>query len=271
MTAGSQPDWYMGWLEGGLRIMPPWETEIWGFTISWNVMVPGLLLMGLLFMVLGAYPFVEAWITGDKREHHLLDRPRNVPTRTGLGVAGITAYGLLWVAGGNDIIAVQFDVSLNAVTWFMRFAIFIGPVIAFIIARRWAISLQRHDRELLLHGYETGVIVRSPQGEYTEIHAPISNDRAYTLTAHERRAPLELPAGEDENGVASTQAGHPPGACQAVTVLVRRRHPEAHRRGTRGSRSPRPRRRPRHRASGAPRHRNDRQLTGDDLELDKKN
>ena len=65
----------MGWLDGGLRIMPPWETEIWGFTISWNVLVPGLLLMGLLFTVLAAYPFVEAWITGDKREHHLLDRP----------------------------------------------------------------------------------------------------------------------------------------------------------------------------------------------------
>ena len=80
-------------------------------------------------------------------------------------------------------------------------------MIAFIIARRWAISLQRHDRDLLLHGYETGVIVRSPQGEYTEIHAPISTDRAYTLTAHERRAPLELPAGEDENGVAAPKQG----------------------------------------------------------------
>ena len=247
VTAGSQPDWYMGWLEGGLRIMPPWETEIWGFTISWNVMVPGLLLMGLLFMVLGAYPFVEAWITGDKREHHLLDRPRNVPTRTGLGVAGITAYGLLWVAGGNDIIAVQFDVSLNAVTWFMRFAMFIGPVIAFIIARRWAISLQRHDRELLLHGYETGVIVRSPKGEYTEIHAPISTRPG--LHAHRPRAaqrpwsclPARTRTASQRPSRASTGCG------PAVAVLVRRRHPEADGRGARGSRSPRPRRRPRHR------------------------
>ena len=81
----------MGWLEGGLRIMPPWETHIWGFTISWNVFVPGVILMGLLFTVLGAYPFIEKWITGDDREHHLLQRPRNAPTRTGFGAAGPSA------------------------------------------------------------------------------------------------------------------------------------------------------------------------------------
>jgi ubiquinol-cytochrome c reductase cytochrome b subunit len=197
----------MGWLEGALRIMPPWETHIWGITIGWNIFVPGVLLMGLLFTVLGVYPFVEAWITGDRREHHLLDRPRNQPTRTGLGVAGMTAYGLLWAAGGNDVIATHFHLSIEMITWFMRIAIFVGPVIAFIIARRWAISLQRHDRELVLHGYETGVIVRSPQGGYEEIHAPVGAGRAYTLTSHERHAPVELPGGEDANGVAAPRAG----------------------------------------------------------------
>src|SRR3954470_15051587 len=45
VTAGSQPDWYMGWLEGALRIMPPWETQIWGYTIGWNIFIPGILLM----------------------------------------------------------------------------------------------------------------------------------------------------------------------------------------------------------------------------------
>jgi ubiquinol-cytochrome c reductase cytochrome b subunit len=116
-------------------------------------------------------------------------------------VAGVTAYGLLWIAGGNDLIAYEFGVSLNAVTWFMRFAIFFGPVIAFIVARRWALSLQRRDREELLHGYETGVIMRSPDGAYAEIHGPISTERAYRLSAHQRRQVVELPAAEDEHGV----------------------------------------------------------------------
>jgi ubiquinol-cytochrome c reductase cytochrome b subunit len=205
VTAGSQPDWYMGWLEGGLRMMPNWETHIAGFTISWNVMVPGLLLMGILFTVLGLYPFIERWITGDRAEHHLLERPRDQPTRTGLGVAGITAYGLLWLEGGNDLLATHFHLSVESITWFMRVAIFVGPVIAFIVARRWAISLQRHDRDLLLHGYETGVIVRSPDGGYSELHAPISPERAYHLTTRARREPLTLPETVDSNGVRAPQ------------------------------------------------------------------
>lgn len=207
VTADSQPDWYMGWLDGGLRIIPNWETQIAGFTISWNVFIPGVLLMGLLFTALGAYPFIERWITGDNREHHLLDRPRNQPTRTALGVAGITAYGLLWLEGGNDVLAVKLNLSVYAITWVMRFAVFLGPIVAFIIARRWAIALQRHDRNLVLHGYETGVIVRSPDGGYSELHAPINPYRAYTLTTHESTEPLQLAAGsEDSNGIPAPDA-----------------------------------------------------------------
>jgi ubiquinol-cytochrome c reductase cytochrome b subunit len=203
VTADAQPDWYMGWLEGGLRIMPNWETHLWGFTVSWNVFVPGLLLMGLLFTVLALYPFVEHWVTGDKREHHLLDRPRNHPTRTGFGVAGITAYGVLWAAGGNDLIGPFFHLSIYQITWTARIAFFVAPVLAFMIARRWCLSLQRHDRETVLHGYETGVIVRSPTGEYTEIHRQINPIRTYNMTLHDQPRPAELPAGEDVNGVAA--------------------------------------------------------------------
>ena len=90
VTAGSQPDWYMGFVEGGIRIMPGWESHIAGTTWSWNIMVPGLGLMGLMFGLMAIYPFVEQWVTGDKSEHHILDRPRNAPTRTAFGVAAMT-------------------------------------------------------------------------------------------------------------------------------------------------------------------------------------
>ncbi len=207
VTAGSQPDWYMGWLEGGLRIMPNWETNLWGYTLSWNVLIPGVLLLGVLFALLAFYPFIERWITGDDREHHLLERPRNAPTRTAFGVAGMTAYALLWIAGGNDILAYEFGLSLNAITYFMRVAIFVVPVLAFIITRRWCLSLQRHDREVVLHGYETGVIVRSPDGSYAEIHRPINPVRAYELTMHEQHTPVEAPAASDANGVPAPAQG----------------------------------------------------------------
>jgi ubiquinol-cytochrome c reductase cytochrome b subunit len=199
--AGTQPDWYMGWVEGGLRIMPNWETHILGFTISWNIFIPGFGLLGLLAVVLAAYPFIERWVTGDNREHHVLDRPRNQPTRTAFGVAGITFYGLLWVGGGNDIIATTFKVAINDITWFLRFAIFIGPVIAFIVTKRICIGLQRRDRETLLHGMETGIIVRAPNGEFTEVHRPVSKENAYLISAHERQEPIEIGEGVDPNGV----------------------------------------------------------------------
>ena len=207
VTADSQPDWYMGWLDGGLRIMPNWETRVFGFTLSWNVMVPGLGLMGILFTILALYPFIERWITGDDREHHLLDRPRNQPTRTAFGVAGITAYGTLWLAAGNDIIGPMFNLSISSIIWFCRVGVFVFPVLAFILTRRWCLSLQRHERETLLHGYETGVIVRSPDGAYSEIHAPVDPSHAYALTTHERRQPLTLPAREDTGGVAAPKQG----------------------------------------------------------------
>jgi ubiquinol-cytochrome c reductase cytochrome b subunit len=209
VTAGSQPDWYMGWPDGALRIMPGWESHLFsapgglpGVTLSWNVFLPIIVLPGLAFTVLLLLPFLEAWVTGDKRNHHLLERPRNAPTRTAIMVGLMTFYGLLWAAGGNDIIAITFDLSINQITYFMRAAVFIGPVIAFIVTRRWCISLQRADNDRLLHGYETGIIMRSAEGGYSERHLPIAESAAYTLTARNRDVVHEAGSAADSNGVA---------------------------------------------------------------------
>jgi ubiquinol-cytochrome c reductase cytochrome b subunit len=205
VTAGSQPDWYMGWPDGLLRIIPGWETHIFGITLSWNVMLPILVLPPLMLVVLMVLPFIEAWITGDKREHHLLQRPRDAPTRTAVMVALMTFYGLAWAAGGNDIIAIKMHLSINQITYFLRAAIFIGPVIAFFITRRWCISLQRHDEGKLLHGYESGVLVRSPEGGYAEKHLPLDEAKAYTLTARDRDLTPETVEEIEASGLAGRQ------------------------------------------------------------------
>ena len=203
VTAGSQPDWYMGWPDGLLRIIPAWETHLWGHTVSWNIMIPILILPPLMIGILAMLPFLEAWITGDKRDHHLLQRPRNAPTRTALMVSLMTFYALSWAAGGNDIIAIKLHLSINQITYFLRAAVFIGPLIAFIVTRRWCISLQRHDQQKLLHGYETGIIMRSPEGGYSERHLPINEGAAYTLTARDREEVYSPDAEADDNGVAA--------------------------------------------------------------------
>lgn len=207
VTAGSQPDWYMGWVEGAIRIIPALETHILGTTWTWSVFLPGVGLMGVLFTGLGLWPFIEQWITGDKREHHLLDRPRNAPTRTALGVAGMTSYAMFWLAGGNDIIATRFALDLNAITVFMRVAVFVAPVIAFIITKRLMLSLQRADRERALHGSEDGVIVRSPDGGYSEGHLPLSHEEQFLLTQHLQHRVLEPGAETDASGVRRKKGG----------------------------------------------------------------
>jgi len=203
VTAGSQPDWYMGWPDGALRIMPGFETEIWGVTISWNVMLPILILPIATFIVVMLLPFLDAWITGDKREHHLLERPRNAPTRTALMVALMTWYGLFWAGGGNDILATTLHLSINQITYFLRAAVIIGPILAFIITRRWCIALQRKDNEKLLHGYETGIIMRSAEGGYSERHEELPHSMAYALTARDRDPVVngQDPHGPDANGI----------------------------------------------------------------------
>jgi ubiquinol-cytochrome c reductase cytochrome b subunit len=201
ITAGSQPDWYMGWLEGTLRLMPNWEITAWHHTLSLNVLIPALVVPGILFTMLGAYPFIEQWVTGDKRDHNVLDRPRNVPTRTALGMTAITFYGLLWIAGGNDIIATHFSLSINEITWTIRVLLVVLPPIVYVLTKRFCLGLQRRDRDKLLHGYETGTIMRMPSGEFIEVHAPVSAEERAVLLAGVRYEPVELDTAPDQNGV----------------------------------------------------------------------
>ncbi|GAA1987515.1 cytochrome bc complex cytochrome b subunit [Isoptericola halotolerans] len=201
--AGAQPDWYMLFLEGSLRLMPGYATEwvIFGYTLSLNVLIPAVVIPGLLFTFLFVYPFIEARVTGDKREHHVLDRPRNVPARTGLGVAFLTAFIILALAGSNDLIATHFGMSLNQITWAFRILFFAGPVFAYWVTKRICLGLQRKDRELVLHGHETGRIVRFANGEYIEVHRPLDDQERWLRVNYDAHRPLEIEPATDARGV----------------------------------------------------------------------
>jgi ubiquinol-cytochrome c reductase cytochrome b subunit len=200
ISAGSQPDWYMGWLDGLVRMAPPIETYLFGYTVSWNILIPGLIIPGIIFTGMALYPFIESWMTGDKKEHHLLDRPRNVPNRTALGVMSLTFMLVALINGGNDIIATHFDLTINQIMWFSRIGIIVLPPLAFVITKRICLSLQRADRELVLHGKETGRLVMLPHGEFIEVHEELSAEKKYTLTQHQQPAAIAL-VKEDARGV----------------------------------------------------------------------
>jgi ubiquinol-cytochrome c reductase cytochrome b subunit len=190
VSAGTQPDWYIGWLDGALRLAPSgWDVVIAGFVIPMGVMVP--LVVSLVFLALvAAYPFIENWVTKDKREHHVLDRPRNAPTRTAIGAAGVTFYGVLWAGASTDLIATNFQMSLNQVLTAMQILLILGPVIAYWVTKRACLSLQRKDREMVLHGRETGRVVRLPHGEYIEVHEPVDKYELWKLVDFKEYEPV---------------------------------------------------------------------------------
>ncbi len=202
VSSGAQPDWYMGFLDGAVRLVPGFlEFTVWGHTLSLNVALPAVILPGILSFALILYPWLEAWVTGDRREHHLLDRPRNMPTRTGLGVMALTFYTLLWISGGNDIVATHMSLSINDITNTLRVLVIVLPPLAYVVTKRICLGLQRKDREQVLHGRETGVIYRTETGEYFEVHAPLEPQERWILVQHEAHRPPELPPAVDENGV----------------------------------------------------------------------
>ncbi|WP_230195127.1 cytochrome bc1 complex cytochrome b subunit [Streptomyces coriariae] len=197
ISQGSQPDWYMGFLEGALRAMPAWEFTIpGGYTINLGVLIPAVILPTVMMAVFALWPFLEAWVTGDKREHHLLDRPRDHPTRTAFVLSMIALYLVLFFGGANDILAERFHLSLNQITYGVRIGIFLVPALTYVITQRICLGLQRRDRDKLLHGRETGKIRRLPHGEFVEVHEPLDRWQAYPLLSKDFPTPLPPPAAE---------------------------------------------------------------------------
>jgi ubiquinol-cytochrome c reductase cytochrome b subunit len=190
ISAGTQPDWYIGFADGMLRLIPPHLETYWLHrTWSWFIIIPVFILVAFIVLV-AIYPFIEAWVTGDKREHHILDRPRNAATRTAIGAAGVTFYAAMWAAASGDLIATHFKLSIEGVTHAIQISLILGPILAYFITKRVCLALQKKDRSLALHGYESGRIVRLPGGEFIEVHQPVDEYQRWHLVSQEGYAPL---------------------------------------------------------------------------------
>ncbi|MDP9392206.1 MAG: cytochrome bc complex cytochrome b subunit [Actinomycetota bacterium] len=189
VSAGSQPDWYVGFLDGSTRLMPNWEIAGFGYTVSLNVMIPTVVLPGILFTLLALYPFLEARFTGDREYHNLLDRPRDVPVRTAIGTMSIAFYVVLMIAGGNDVIASVFHLSINTISRVLQVALFVVPPIVYFATKRICLALQRSDDELVHHGIESGTIRRLPNGEFVEETVPLPAVYRIALTGVESDRP----------------------------------------------------------------------------------
>jgi ubiquinol-cytochrome c reductase cytochrome b subunit len=166
-----QPDWYAGFLIGGLRLWPRAEIHLGPYTVPapfW----PGVFLPLVMFSLLAAYPFLEQWANRDWRHHQLLQRPRDNPTRSAIGAMGLTFYGILFASGATDVISATFDVPFELLVWTGRIGLIVLPPIAFMVTKRICVGLQRADRDVLERGSHTGVLQERPDGVYIEVRRP---------------------------------------------------------------------------------------------------
>jgi ubiquinol-cytochrome c reductase cytochrome b subunit len=145
-TNGAQPDWYLGWLIGALRLVPGFDVTVGSATVIPNPFWGGALFPLVVLGVLAVWPWAERRLRGDRASHNLLERPRDAPGRTAFGAAFLTWVVLVFFAGSSDRIFVFLGLSYVAQIWFWRFAVWIIPLVAFFVVRRWCRALQRAEQ-----------------------------------------------------------------------------------------------------------------------------
>jgi ubiquinol-cytochrome c reductase cytochrome b subunit len=164
-TNGAQPDWYLGWLIGALRLMPGWEPHVGDYTLIPNAFWGGAFFPAIVFGFLFAWPSIERRITGDHAFHHLLDRPRDAPWRTAVGVGFFTWVGMIFFAGSSDRVFVAMTISYEAQIHVYQALVFVVPLVAAWIAKRWCEQLLRYEAHPL-RGPGGGRVRRSPSGGF---------------------------------------------------------------------------------------------------------
>jgi ubiquinol-cytochrome c reductase cytochrome b subunit len=198
-----QPDWYMGWLDGALRIMPSWEFSGWGHTIPFVVLIPSVIFPGLIFTLCYAWPAIERRFTGDNEIHHLLDRPRDRPKRTAAGAAMMALMFTLLGASATDVLANFFQVSLNEVLWTFRILVFVVPIVVGVVTWRICIEMQ-HGGASIGQRKRHVIMTRSATGEYRTVDTePHVDDERHELE------PIPVPVTIDLSEPAGDGDGHP--------------------------------------------------------------
>ncbi|MGN6216044.1 MAG: cytochrome bc1 complex cytochrome b subunit [Solirubrobacterales bacterium] len=141
-TNGAQPDWYLGWLIGALRLVPGFDVVVGNRTLVPNPFWGGALFPLVVMLALMLWPWLERRVTGDRRAHNVLQRPRDAPVRTGIGAGFLTWVVMIFLAGASDRMLVFLDISYISQIWFYRFAVWIVPVVVGLLAWRFCLALK---------------------------------------------------------------------------------------------------------------------------------
>jgi ubiquinol-cytochrome c reductase cytochrome b subunit len=163
-SAGSQPDWYVGWLDGSLRLWPHWEFRSFGHEIP-NPFFPGILIPGIIFTLMFAWPFIDRKIYNDHGAHNLLDYPRDKPFRTAIGCAALAFFTVLTIASADDLIGNDLHIGYERLIEILQWGVIVAPVVTGVIAYKVCVALQRTNAHPIQKPVG-GIIVRGTDGSY---------------------------------------------------------------------------------------------------------
>jgi len=165
-TNGAQPDWYLGWLIGALRLMPNLEISLGGHTLVPNPFFGGVLFPTIVFALLYALPWIDRrFFTRDHASHHLLERPRDNPARSALAGAVLSAIIVVFAAGSADRLFVIFNYSYEGAIDFFRVAFVVVPVAVYLVTKRVCVELARSERHPL-RGWSGSIVRRNAAGGF---------------------------------------------------------------------------------------------------------
>ena len=191
-----QPDWYMGWLDGALRIFPAWEWTGFGHTFPLEVFIPAVVIPGIVFTIAQVWPAIEAKYTKDTGMHNLLDRPRDRPKRTAFGVSLFTFLFMLFVASSTDVLANYFHISLNVMLWLMRIVTILVPLVTYPVTLTLCKELQKVDGAGKRK--RPNVVIRTAEGAYETVPADMRpGDGHFELDAEPIPTFIQLEQTED--------------------------------------------------------------------------
>ena len=201
VSAGSQPDWYVGWLDGGVRLWPHWEFRSWGHEIA-NPFFPGILMPGLVFTIMYAWPWIDKRLFHDYAEHNLLDRPRDKPLRTAIGVGALAFFTDLTLASATDLLGNDLQIPFERLIEILQYGVFVGPLVTGVIAYKVCQSLQMR-RTHPIKKPTGGIIIRTADGGYHtlgDVHGGDGHGNGHGGDGHGNGHDVHAPATVVANG-----------------------------------------------------------------------
>jgi len=210
VSAGAQPDWYVGWLDGAVRLWPHWEFRSFGHEVA-NPFFPGIAIPGIIFTLMYAWPQID--------RHNLLQRPRDNPLRTAVGVGALAFFVDLTLASATDLLGNDLHVAFERLIEILQYGVFVGPLLSGAIAYKACQALQRTGTQPIMKPVG-GVLIRTADGAYHTVgdHHGNGHDgngnghdgNGHDGNGHEAGAhAADVPAGAG-NGHAAVGNGHAP-------------------------------------------------------------